>query len=263
MHAKRKLTAEDWEDLVARGESKHTDFKAPMAFENPHRGALAMDIIGMSNVRDGGKLVVGAQEDRGKKPVPLGLSDEQLRTFDTTPVATYVNKYVEPPVSLTVGVLEIEGKRLAVVTVQEFATTPTICVKSGPQDPKDPKKQLFYEGDILVRTEQAETRKRSGARTRCASSCASRSRSRATRSRTSSAASSRADPSRARRPPRRSMQRPSQRGSRAPSRPAPCSSSALCRSRSSQETRTSSRSRRRSRPPPSTGSTSSSRGRRT
>ncbi|MFO0618044.1 MAG: ATP-binding protein [Polyangiaceae bacterium] len=149
--------ADDIQELIDGGETRRTDFKAACAFVEPSRAVLAKDIIAMSNTRDGGSIVVGVAEGPGRRPIIEGLTDEQLASFDITKVGDYVNKWVAPHVKLSLERVEIAGKAIAVLSVAEFATQPLVCLRNGPIG--EGNKAVFFEGDLLIRTEAAQSRR--------------------------------------------------------------------------------------------------------
>ena len=146
-------TERDWTELF-RGETKHIDYKGTMTWEGG-RESLLKHVIAMSNIRDGGRIVIGVGENATTKAHEArGLSDEELHSFDPTKVAQYVNGFVQPGVKVGVARHEIEGKRVILLEVAEFDHTPNICVKAGPGA-----SPLFKAGDVLIRTDAPESRR--------------------------------------------------------------------------------------------------------
>lgn len=142
--------ADDWRDLF-RGESKHLDYKAAASWDEC-RASLLKHIIAMSNVRDGGRIVVGVKEN-GESGVhePEGLTDPQLNSFDTTKIAQYVNGYVQPGVGVRVAKHEMNGVRVVVLEVAEFQQFPNICTQQAPDQ------REFKPGDVVIRTDAAQS----------------------------------------------------------------------------------------------------------
>jgi schlafen family protein len=139
--------------LDLRGETKHLDYKGPGAWEEL-KTSLVKHIIAMSNIRDGGRIVVGVQETPDTKVLdPVGLTDAQLASFDTTDVGRYVNNFVRGSVTTHVQKQEIEGKPIVILEVREFERHPNICARQCPKSPP-----TFHEGQILIRSDNAESR---------------------------------------------------------------------------------------------------------
>jgi predicted HTH transcriptional regulator len=75
-------------------ESKGLDYKGPMAWDTADRAsccALVKDVMAMANT-DGGYLVVGVVEtDCGFSPV--GLSNDQAKSFESTRLCQFIQNY--------------------------------------------------------------------------------------------------------------------------------------------------------------------------
>lgn len=149
----------DWNLILAQGETARVDFKAPMAWEGTARADLAEDIVAMSNVRDGGTILIGVAEGPDGRPVVEGLTSEQLASFDPTKVCDYVAGYFQPVARLRIERPEIAGKTIIAIRVEEFESTPLICIKDGPEKRPDSAKpkRAFYAGNLIVRTPSAKS----------------------------------------------------------------------------------------------------------
>jgi hypothetical protein len=143
---------DDWRVLM-RGETRHVDFKAALAWDDDGKQKLLKHVIAMSNIRDGGRIVIGVRENEQTKAHEAeGLSPEQLSSFDATKIAQFVNSYVQPGVRVRVERAEVEGKQVIVLEVAEFDQLPNVCVKPGPRGG-------FNSGDVLIRTDGCESRR--------------------------------------------------------------------------------------------------------
>src|SRR5260370_19485963 len=143
---------EEWRELL-RGETKYVDYKAPMAWDDVGKAKLLKHIIAMSNIRDGGRIVIGVSESpQTKAHESEGLSPEQLSSFDPTKIAQYVNAYVQPGVRGRVERPVLDGKPVIVLEVAEFDQLPNVCIKPGPLGGFNP-------GDVLIRTDGCESRR--------------------------------------------------------------------------------------------------------
>lgn len=150
---------DDWREVIRRGETVHLDFKGPMAFSGDACPRLTKDIVAMANVRDGGTILIGVAEDANKSTSIVGLTPEQLATFDPTRITDYVNRFFEPPVSLTIERPVIDGHPLVAIRVQEFDASPIVCSANGPlADPQNNRSRCaFYAGSIIVRAVGAKS----------------------------------------------------------------------------------------------------------
>jgi len=121
--------------LVTRGhESKDVEYKGPMNWprgDNKGCCELVKDILALANHGDG-FLVIGVAEAQDGRLDPVGLDHEQLRSFETTEVNQFVNKYADPPINTTLRRLPHDGKDFVVIAVPGFSHTPHVCTKDYP-----------------------------------------------------------------------------------------------------------------------------------
>jgi hypothetical protein len=147
--------------LLAEGRS--VEFKGPEKWEALSSG-LAKDILAMSNIRDGGIIIIGI-EKTGKI---LGLSKEQLETYDTDVMIDFINKYASPSITLdivthkyrTENITEnISERTLLIIQIHEFEELPIICKKGNSDELKQagiyfrpigkPESRLIREGSEM------------------------------------------------------------------------------------------------------------------
>jgi hypothetical protein len=136
------------EILRSRAELRDRDYKGPMAWDEDGKQAcccLVKDILAFAN-SGGGWLIVGVDD---KTRDIVGLTTEQVQSFDVTRVSQFVNRYVAPSIDLAVYPLtEAEGTCI-LIRVAPFPTTPHICQKDFPG--------VLERGAIYVRTANKET----------------------------------------------------------------------------------------------------------
>jgi hypothetical protein len=149
--------SEEWKRILSQGETMNVDFKGPMSWDGNDRASVAEDIVGMSNIRDGGLIVIGVSESSDGNLSIDGLGAEQAKSFDPTKVIDFVASYFQPSVKLRVERPLVDGKQLVALRVDEFDQTPTICIKDGPVKDSRTGKRHFYEGNVIVRTPAAKT----------------------------------------------------------------------------------------------------------
>lgn len=113
----------DFERLVEGSEeSQSLDFKGPCSWNVK---SLAKDILAFSNVQDGGYIVVGFDDKSFER---VGISEEQLSTFDQETMQDQMANYADPFVAFTVHkIVDDEGLNFAVIRVQEFPEVPVVC----------------------------------------------------------------------------------------------------------------------------------------
>ena len=120
---------QDWEVVLRRGfESKDLDYKGPCAWEQDDkklRCEIVKDIVALANTK-GGFIVVGVSET----PTGFsfdGLTEEQCKSFETTRLNDFVQKYADPPINARVIKHESEGRNFVIIEVPRFPDTPHIC----------------------------------------------------------------------------------------------------------------------------------------
>lgn len=99
--------------------------------------------LGMSNRQYGGLVIIGVRDDRGTL-VPVGLTDNELRTWNFDRVADRFASYADPGVTFELEVVELDGNRYVVLRVEEFSDIPVLC--------KRPYPDVLREGACYVRT---------------------------------------------------------------------------------------------------------------
>jgi predicted HTH transcriptional regulator len=122
------LTDQQLADAFDLGrEQGAVEFKSPGARSNRRMAAVVIKaMIGMSNRRDGGHVVIGVT-DNGGSIVPVGVAEDDLRTWTFDALADVVAQYVEPSIDFNIRVATINEMRFVVIEVAEFAEVPTLC----------------------------------------------------------------------------------------------------------------------------------------
>ena len=149
-------TKEEVERFVrATGENDFVDAKGPCSWKDEDtRASLGKDIAALANSDGGGAIVVGKAERNDKSFDLVGLSKDQLSSFETTRVAQWINSRFSPDIRLSCNPIQVDGKWFLVILVSEFSEYPVICTKSLQQHGG---KYLIQEGVIYVRTASAQS----------------------------------------------------------------------------------------------------------
>lgn len=138
--------------LARRSETKNLDYKEFMNWgsaSNDEKCQLVKNILAMMNTQDGGQIVVGVQ-DAGCNPI--GVSDSDAGSFDTTKVNDFVHKYTDPLASCQVQKLTVDGRNFVVIDVLEFKDVPIIC-KAAANSAAN--KVILKRGGLYIRTDKA------------------------------------------------------------------------------------------------------------
>lgn len=120
------MTTEELEELLQGAqESDSLEFKGAMGWDV----GLIKDILAMANVQDGGRIVIGIEDET---LVRQGVSLEQLDSFLPDTMMDRVGAFADPHVSFLVDkVPDTAGLHFVVITVAPFERTPVICAKDG------------------------------------------------------------------------------------------------------------------------------------
>lgn len=109
--------------IIAEGESERVEFKESLAGDAPKRirEAICAFANDLPDSRQPGRVIVGV-DDRGN-PSGLAVDDKMLlRLADMKTTG-----HILPPPSMTVARRELEGKKVAVITVQVSDSPPVRC----------------------------------------------------------------------------------------------------------------------------------------
>lgn len=125
-------------------EGQGIDFKESAPW-NDLKWRIIKTVIGMSNLRDGGVIIIGASE-REQSWDLSGISQEHLATYDVDVIVDIINTYASPTVDIdVVRVKYSNNKEFLTIYAKEFNDTPTVCKKNS-SDNKD-----LVVGGIYVR----------------------------------------------------------------------------------------------------------------
>jgi len=104
--------------------------------------------LAMANLRDGGIIIVGVQENSGRWEI-TGLEQEQVETFDPDVILDQVNRYASPPISLDIVTHALgDGKILLVININEFDDKPIVCQRNKHNQSNE---LVLREGAVYVR----------------------------------------------------------------------------------------------------------------
>ena len=116
--------------LIAAGrESPNLEYKQSAPWDDL-RVNLIRTVLGMTNTRDGGAIVVGVAERDGAFN-PDGMDAGHIASFPTEEnLRAAVNGFAEPFVEPLLDEREHDGKRFLVITVPELGQEPVLCRKT-------------------------------------------------------------------------------------------------------------------------------------
>jgi len=112
-------------------EERNLEYKEHLDWEQgPDQAKLVKAVLGMSNIRDGGVVVIGVKEDG----TAVGMSEEEVRRFTQDAVAAVVSEFAAPYADLTATAgrhPEDESRWFVIVQVKEFDEVPVLCKRDG------------------------------------------------------------------------------------------------------------------------------------
>lgn len=138
---------EDFEVILSRGETRSVECKsAGPASDKQLFAQVTKAILAMSNLRDGGLVVIGLSENAGNTLARTGISAGDLGTWTARDaIRDRVATYADPSVSFRIEErLYRDGLTYVLIEVDEFDTSPVICRKGYGS--------VLAEGAIYVRS---------------------------------------------------------------------------------------------------------------
>ncbi len=115
-------------DIVFHGrEERNIEYKSSVSWNDPKiKAKISKCILAMSNIRDGGYLVIGVND---KAFDPVGMTKEDFDSFNQDNINSHIANYADPFVDITVFSEEHEGKKFIIIRINEFHEIPIICKK--------------------------------------------------------------------------------------------------------------------------------------
>ncbi len=117
-------------ELIKSGERRNVELKQSMSWNDSNTKAkITKSILAMSNIRDGGIIIIGAKKNDNDTYEPVGLHPDHKDTYNSDHVADFVSNYADPYVKFAIEPIECENKNFIIIHVEEFEEVPVICKK--------------------------------------------------------------------------------------------------------------------------------------
>jgi predicted HTH transcriptional regulator len=153
------MTEQEFATLLAKGHELHdTEFKGPgKRSDKAFMAKVIRAVLGMANRRDGGRIIIGVEED-DEVLNPIGLTEDQLDTWKSyDKLSVVINEYAQPSVSFDREFLTYKGNQLVIIRVLEFDDVPILCQRDLHDSPS-PKKNtapMLRRGALYTRGRQS------------------------------------------------------------------------------------------------------------
>jgi len=127
------MNSQTLKEVLGMGrETRGIEFKESTPWENKKfKLKIIKAILALSNIRDGGFIIVGVKDTKGNGFLDEGMKAEDLQSWNTDEVLRFANEYADPYVNLSLERVSLDGKVFLVIAVDEFHGAPTICKKDG------------------------------------------------------------------------------------------------------------------------------------
>lgn len=146
MHSPNMTPQELQSKLEGGAETPTLDIKAACDWNVE---SMAKDILAMSNVQDGGHVIIGVEDGTFTRH---GITPAQRATYNIDTMRDQMALYADPRVVFTVSFPEDEdGRVYAVIRVSPFDEVPVICARTG----RDTREGVIYYRNSNARVQSA------------------------------------------------------------------------------------------------------------
>jgi hypothetical protein len=133
-------------------EITRVEFKPPFMLQNREMLAkVVRAVLAMANTRDGGKIIIGVEE-KSKKLIPCGLSQEQEESLSYDNLSQHFSEYADPNVEFDTNILVDQEKRFLIINVKEFSLIPVLCKKEFNNSLSKNPQVILKKGQCYVRS---------------------------------------------------------------------------------------------------------------
>lgn len=112
-------------------EERHIEFKSSTPWkEKEFKAKITKSILAMANLKDGGWIVVGNEEQSDGTYKAVGMSQSDYDSYDSDSVKDFAKDYADPYVNISVLKLEHDNKKFVLIRIEEFDVSPVICKRA-------------------------------------------------------------------------------------------------------------------------------------
>ena len=124
-------------------EERNLEYKQSMPWgKKKTKEKITKAVLAMSNLKEGGTIILGVKENSDGSFDAVGMETGDIKGYRQDLVASFVNKYADPFVEITVNKVPDEGKKFVVIQVSPFRELPVICKKGS---------DALKQGNIYIR----------------------------------------------------------------------------------------------------------------
>ena len=126
-------------------EERNLEFKQSTPWSNGRfRAKITKSILGMTNIRYGGTIIIGKVEQSDGTYESVGMSQNDFDSYVSDNMKDFVSDYADPFVTFSLKKRIIDGRRFVLIQIKEFEVQPVIC-KRGWSD-------IMHRGKIYTRS---------------------------------------------------------------------------------------------------------------
>ncbi len=120
-------------EIIKSGkETRNIEYKQSIPWSNhENREKLIRTIFAMSNIRDGGFIVIGMRKQSDNSYIPAGIAGTDKATYNEDHMADVISEFADPYVNFALATAQIDDKEFLIIQINEFEEIPVICKKDG------------------------------------------------------------------------------------------------------------------------------------
>ena len=113
-------------------EGRNLEFKRSMPWETAEfKARITKSVLAFSNVRDGGHIIIGVEQQEGGIFSFNGMEEAHISTYIEDEVVSVISEYADPYVRLQIDKVVSKDNKYIVITVFEFDEMPVLCKRDG------------------------------------------------------------------------------------------------------------------------------------
>ena len=131
------MTEDELKTYIEAGrESRHLEYKRSESWDDSNfKATITKSVLGMSNIKDGGTIVIGMDKQEDGSYIPQGVQPNYLEAFNNEDsIKTHIANFADPCVDFDVEIGKYQNKDFVVIIVREFEELPVICKADGPKN---------------------------------------------------------------------------------------------------------------------------------